>query len=796
MKADKHLILAVLMAGIIFVVDLTIPLGVAFGVPYIIVILVTTQTPHRNAVIAAAIFCTFLVLLGLYYSPEGGEAWKVYFNRAIAVFAIWIVALLGLFSKEKETLLQKSEEQFRQLVEDTNVLLWEMDLNTRQFTYVSPQAEHISGYTAEQWCQPDFWQQHIHPDDRDWVIQYCLERQEDLVLEYRFVKADGDIIWFHENVKVIFNDQANPIQLRGVILDISERKQVDDELQKLSRAVEASSSVVIITNADGHIEYTNPIFTEVTGYSKEDAIGQNPRFLKSGKSSDSVYVDLWKSITSGYDWKGEFLNQKKDGSLYRVRTSISCVKDTNGRISNFVGIQDDITHEYELTEQLNYQASHDVLTGLINRLEFERRTERLLATIQHDKTIHALCFMDLDQFKIVNDTCGHTAGDEMLHQLGQVLQGAIRHRDTLARLGGDEFGVLMEHCTLKQAHRGATSLLEAIQDFQFSWGEHTFRVGVSIGLVSITDSITSLSELLKQADAACYMAKDLGRNRIHVYHTDDSELAQRHGEMQWVARLYRALEDDSFCLFAQQIVALDGSASTHYEILIRMTDANNKLIPPGAFLPAAERYNLISTLDRWVIRNTLKMLADNPTFQHQTDLICINLSGQSLADEALLYFVIAQLQETGIQGEKICFEITETAAITHLGKAEQLITTLREVGCSFALDDFGSGLSSFGYLKNLPVDYLKIDGMFVKDITDDPIDHAMVKSINEIGQLMGMKTIAEFVENDQIKEMLCEIGVNYAQGYGIGKPVEFEQLLAPANTATEIQDQLLDEHIA
>lgn len=421
-------------------------------------------------------------------------------------------------------------------------------------------------------------------------------------------------------------------------------------------------------------------------------------------------------------------------------------------------------------EQLSYQASHDDLTGLVNRREFERRIERLLITTKRDGGEHALCFIDLDQFKVVNDTCGHTAGDELLRQLAAIIDQKVRKRDTLARLGGDEFAVLMEHCTPGDARRLAHTLQSTIRDYQFIWGSHTFRIGVSIGLVAITDATSGITELLKQADAACYMAKDLGRNRIHVYHDEDESLAKRHGEMQWVTRIQKALAENRFSLFAQSIESLQGKSVGHYELLLRMKDEDGTLIPPGAFLPAAERYNLIGAVDKWVIETTLQILQSHPAFLSDMNVIAINLSGESLADEQFLDYISKKMKHSGIDGRKFCFEITETATISNLNQAKLFISGLRELGCRFALDDFGSGLSSFGYLKNLNVDYLKIDGMFVRDIVDDPIDHAMVRSINEIGQVMGMQTIAEFVETDEIKGMLREIGVDYAQGYGIHRP--------------------------
>ncbi len=669
---------------------------------------------------------------------------------------------------------RQSEEKYRTLVESSPYCIHQIDQDGR-FISMNRAGLEMINEQDENIIIGQHYLNAVCDGDKERITELLAAAYAGEYREFEFCSKGGH--YFSSNFVPIRDAEGKVDRLLGITLDITERKKSEESLQKLSRAVEASSSAVIITDIQGQIEYVNPKFYEITGYSRAEVIGNNPRLLQSGETPQIVYTDLWQTISTGGEWKGEFHNRKKDGSLYWARNSISGVRNAEDVVTHFICIQDDVTHEYELTEKLSYQASHDLLTGLINRREFERRIDRLLLTAVHNSHEHALCYMDLDQFKVVNDTCGHTAGDEMLRQIATLLQKTVRQRDTLARLGGDEFGILMEHCSLKDAQRAATSVLEALQEYQFSWEGYSFSVGVSIGVVSLADVPPNMTELLKSADAACYVAKDMGRNRIHVYNCEDSEISLRHGQMQWVNRINHALEQDRFCLFAQAIVPLENHSGKHYELLIRMLDEDGDTIPPGAFLPAAERYTLMSKIDRWVINEGFDFLESQQQFLDGIESVAINLSGQSLAEEDFQNFVIGKFRSSPIPPGKICFEITETAAITSLSVATVFIAKMKVMGCRFALDDFGSGLSSFGYLKSLDVDYLKIDGMFVKDIVHDPIDRAMVKSINEIGQVMGMKTIAEFVENDEIKGMLREIGVDYAQGYGIGKPVPIEQLI-------------------
>jgi diguanylate cyclase (GGDEF)-like protein/PAS domain S-box-containing protein len=582
--------------------------------------------------------------------------------------------------------------------------------------------------------------------------------------------------------------QSKIIEDKKLIKENLHALQLEKErVKRFATIMEQSHDAIMVTDVSGKIEFINPKFTEFTGYKDFEIIGKNSRIVQPEWISLDKRNEFMKITESNKAWRSEVEYYNKEGKSYWAFESISSIKDEKGKVIHYLSTHRDISQEHKLNEQLNFQATHDELTRLVNRREFERRVENLLSANQVEQGQHALCFMDLDQFKIVNDTCGHDAGDHLLRQISAVLLDTIRKRDTLARLGGDEFGILFEHCSIDDAYRVTASILNSVQNFQFSWDGRSFKLGVSIGLVAISESTTLMTDILKAADSACYMAKDAGRNRIHIYHADDLDVLQRQGEMQWVSKINQALDDNLFCLYAQPIVSIDGNKARHYELLVRMIDESGENVPPGAFLPAAERYNLISKLDRWVIKNAFELLSNNDEFRKHFNYCSINLSGQSLTESSFLDFVIDELTKSNIRNEKICFEITETAAITNMNLAIKFISTIKRLGCKFALDDFGSGLSSFAYLKNLPVDYLKIDGMFVRDIADDPIDHAMVKSINEIGHIMGMKTIAEFVENDVIKDMLTDIGVNYAQGYGIGKPVSLLEVLGENNSELRSQ---------
>jgi diguanylate cyclase (GGDEF)-like protein len=454
-------------------------------------------------------------------------------------------------------------------------------------------------------------------------------------------------------------------------------------------------------------------------------------------------------------------------------------RGVNHMASHLQMMQDQMQEKIDqATARLVYQASHDALTGLINRREFEQRLERTLLTALQQGREHALCYMDLDQFKVINDTCGHVAGDELLRQLALLLKGNLRERDTLARLGGDEFALLLENCSIHDALEVADAFRAEVQRFRFKWADRIFAVGMSVGMVAINRDSGTVASLLSAADAACYVAKDRGRNQIHVYESRDIDLVRHRGEMQWVTRIQHALEEGRLRLSWQEIRRTDGSVETvrHVELLLRMVDDDGSEILPMAFIPAAERYAIMPSLDSWVIEETLRLCQRYMSGYGGHCLFAVNLSGASLKDPAFRSMLLACLQANPALGPHLCFEITETAAIGNLAVVNEFIDGMREFGCSFALDDFGSGLSSFTYLKNLKVDYLKIDGAFVRDIMNNAIDRSMVEAIHRIGHQMGLKTVAEYVESDQTLALLRQIGVDYVQGNGIHSPEPLESL--------------------
>jgi diguanylate cyclase (GGDEF)-like protein/PAS domain S-box-containing protein len=553
--------------------------------------------------------------------------------------------------------------------------------------------------------------------------------------------------------------------------------------KELFRVTLASiGDAVITTDATACVTFLNAVAERLTGWNAMQAKGQplSEVFRLVDEATREPVEDRVARCLHGNECRApeHGLLICRDQREISVDTSVAPIRDNDNKTIGTVLVFRDVSAQRKLAHELSHQATHDTLTGLVNRAEFERRLTHLLASASPHSP-HAFLYLDLDQFKVVNDTCGHIAGDDLLRQISALLRTKLRARDTLARLGGDEFGVLLDHCAMAEAKRVANTLREVLQGFRFGWQEKIFSIGVSIGLVPIVEAGETLSSVFSAADAACYAAKDTGRNRVHTYHADDRMLAQRDGEMRWIPRIQQALADGRFRLYYQPIFAFNSRTTRrrHGEILLRMLDEQGRIVLPGAFIPAAERYGLMLAIDQWVISRSLEALS---AVAGDAGVFTINISGQSLGATEFLEFVTERLKDTEVAPDRLCFEITETAAASELGHVLRFIDALKGVGCRFALDDFGTGLSSFSYLKTLPVDYLKIDGAFIRELASDDIDRAMVEAVNRIGHKMGLLTIAEGVESDAISKKLQEIGVDYGQGYGLAKPqpLNLQQALA------------------
>ncbi|MGB5247008.1 MAG: EAL domain-containing protein, partial [Woeseia sp.] len=622
---------------------------------------------------------------------------------------------------------------------------------------------------------------YVNPIDRERVFARLEAQGVVKNFEYRLRRKDGREIVVLENSRAVYDKDGKIVAHEGTITDITERKiaetRIFEEKERAQVTLQSIGDGVITTDSSGRIDYINPVAQDLTGWDTRSARGkpiEEVLMIVNEHTRSSVENPVSRCLKEGrvIALAENSVLIAKQGIEIPIQDSAAPIRDRIGNIVGAVMVFHDVSKETRLFRQLSYQASHDAVTGLINRREFENQLVTALETTRSNAQLtHAVLYIDLDQFKVVNDTFGHTSGDELLLQVSEIIQANIRSTDILARLGGDEFGVLLERCDETRAMNVAESIRSAIEDHRFSWQGAFTNARCSIGVVVANYESPSVASVMSSADVACYSAKDMGRNQIHLY--QDSDASVRHAEMKWVSRITSAVEENRLELYFQPIVGIGQGhedAPGHYELLLRMRDENGDIVGPDQFIPAAERYNLMSTLDRWVVRQALSELADRNPDGPARYTIAINLSGTSLSEDRFLEFVMKELQTQALPAGAVCFEITETAAISNLTRVVHFMKALKKLGCKFSLDDFGSGLSSFAYLKNLPVDYIKIDGHFIRNVAENIVDESMVRAISQVGQAMGIETIAERVETQAVMNKLGELGVRYVQGYHIARP--------------------------
>lgn len=635
----------------------------------------------------------------------------------------------------------------------------------------------------------DLWSSSLHPEDRTHAeasLHKALDSGQDFQAEFRVVWPDSSVHHLKAYAHVQRNELGQATRLLGVNWDITEQRQLtqalSNERELLQVTLNSIGDSVITTDATGHVQWLNPVADRLTGWTHAEAKGRpltqvfhivNEQTRAPTENPVATCIKQGKIVGLA----NHTVLISRNGEEFGIEDSAAPIRDANGDIRGVVLVFHDVTEQRRLSDEMSRRATHDELTGLVNRAEFEARLSRLLQKSHYDDSGHALMFIDLDQFKLVNDACGHTAGDLLLQQVSKLMGDAVRSRDTLARLGGDEFGVLLDHCTAEQAQRVAQQICDRMQEFRFIHDGKRFRIGASIGLVSVTKNFATTAAVMQAADTSCYAAKEAGRNRVHVWFENDLAMRARHGEMQWTVRIEQALDESNFALYAQRIQALDGSAhGMHAEVLIRMVEPDGNVILPGAFLPAAERFHLASRIDKWVLRKATDWLSSLQDL-HSVQTLCINLSGQSIGDRAFHRHAIELFDILGADiCKRVCLEITETSAITNLADAGGFIDEMRKLGVRIALDDFGSGASSFGYLKTLTVDLIKIDGQFIKDLPEDALDDSAVRCFVDVARVVGVKTVAEYVEREEVLVRIKELGINYAQGFYLHKPCPISEI--------------------
>jgi diguanylate cyclase (GGDEF)-like protein/PAS domain S-box-containing protein len=641
------------------------------------------------------------------------------------------------------------------------------------------------------------WLEPVHEDDRQRVRQAVaasVASGRPLNIEFRVRWSDASVRRLKAAANV-HQGPGGPKRMVGVCWDVTELHELGVALARqneLMRVTMASiGDAVLTTDEQGRVTWLNPVAERMTGWTSTEAVGR-----ASGQVLHLVHQTTREPAESPIDaclrsqdtagMAHQTVLIARSGVEYGIEDSASPIRAADGAILGSVLVFHDVTEQRRISGEMTYRATHDALTGLVNRAEFESRLKRVLEVAHQRDSQHALFYIDLDQFKLVNDACGHSVGDQLLQQISKLLTEIVRSRDTLARLGGDEFAVILEHCEVEQAQRVAQAICDRMDDFRFIHDERRFRIGASIGLVPIDSRWATTSAAMQAADASCYAAKEAGRNRVHVWFDSDAAMRTRHGQTQWATRLEQALDEEAFVLHLQRIIPLKAeNQGLHAEVLLRLRDVDGSLIAPGVFLPAAERFHLAARIDRWVIHRVVQQLAGLPSLAG-IEMIAVNLSGQSVGDRSFHRAAFEELWAAGPQVcRRLCIEITETAAITNMSEAALFIEQLREMGVRTALDDFGAGASSFGYLKTLKVNVLKIDGQFVRDVLDDPLDDAAVRCFVDVARVLGVECVAEFVDRPEVLARIRELGVDYAQGFFLHKPEDMAAVLETCNARSE-----------
>ncbi|MFZ6849424.1 EAL domain-containing protein [Undibacterium sp. RuRC25W] len=693
--------------------------------------------------------------------------------------------------------LQEAKERISLATDSGGIGIWEWDISANTLIW-DAWMYRLYGVSLEDGITAyELWTKSVHPDDAqktDAALKDAVAGTTPLDTEFRIFWPDGSVRYIRSTGRVTRDSIGHSVRMVGANWDVTEARRLNLELAEQHEMLEVTlrsiGDAVITTDAKGEITWLNPVAERMTGWLVAEAIGKpvglvfhvvNEETRKPTANPVLVCLEQGKIVGLA----NHTLLISRHGEEYGIEDSAAPIRNTKGDMLGVVLVFHDVTEQRRLSGEMSYRATHDALTGLVNRAEFETRLRRVLQKSHDERSQHYLMYIDLDQFKLVNDSCGHTIGDQLLQQMAKLLHSTVRERDTLARLGGDEFAVILEYCNAEPAHRVAQQICEKMDNFRFMHEGRRFRIGASIGLVPVDHRWPTMESIMQAADTSCYAAKEAGRNRVHAWFDSDMAMRTRHGEMKWTDRIGQALDEDLFILYAQKIEPINTQSNgLHAEVLLRMRDTDGSIIAPGAFMPAAERFHLANRIDRWVFKHVINWLKALPSLD-AIDNISINLSGQSVGDRAFHRWAIELIHQAGQTiCEKVCIEITETAVVTNLADAALFIEQVHAAGIKIALDDFGAGASSFGYLKSLSVDFLKIDGQFIRDLVNDPLNEAAVRCFTEVAKVVGVQTVAECVENQETLEKLRGIGVDYVQGFLLHRPVPIDDVLIAKNAVS------------